>query len=141
MFKGSFEHQLDDKNRLRIPSKFKDELKGEHGEKTYSFMRGKNNCIWIMSDDVMDDFLSTLSEEGLSESSREAALIFSSIYSVEEDTQGRVVLPAPLKKIAGIKKDLITIGRGNRLEVWAPDKYAEYMIDIDYDTALKKFGI
>ena len=141
MFKGVYEHQLDDKNRLRIPSKFKKELTGEHKEKTYSFMRGKNNCICVMEDEVLEEMISSLSEEGLSDTSKEAALVFSSIYSAEEDQQGRVVLPAMLKKIAGIKKDVVTLGRGNRLEIWAADKYEAYMAGVDYDAALEKLGI
>lgn len=141
MFKGSCEHQLDDKNRLRIPSKFKKELTGENGEKSYSFMRGKHNCILVFDDETLDEVLAPLTEEGISDASREADLIFGSIFSAEEDAQGRVVLPMILKKIAGIKKDLITIGRGNRLEIWAPDKYAEYMAGLDYDSALVKARI
>ena len=58
MFKGVFEHQLDDKNRLRIPSRFKKELTGENGEKTYSFFRGMNRCICVMADDLLDDTIS-----------------------------------------------------------------------------------
>ena len=53
MFKGMFEHQLDDKNRIRIPSKFKKELTGENGEKSYSFFRGMNNCICVMADELL----------------------------------------------------------------------------------------
>ena len=67
MFKGVFEHQLDDKNRLRIPSRFKKELTGENGDKTYSFFRGMNNCIWVMADDDLDDAIASISEEAISE--------------------------------------------------------------------------
>ncbi|MBR2375189.1 MAG: hypothetical protein IKA88_02750 [Clostridia bacterium] len=141
MFKGMFEHQVDDKNRLRIPSKFKKELTGEHGEKSYSFCRGMNRCICVMSDDVLDETIASISEEGISETSEASTLFFGSIFSAEEDAQGRVVLPAMLKKMAGIKKDIITLGRGKRLEIWAAERYYEYLEGIDYDTELKKLGI
>lgn len=141
MFKGMFEHQLDDKNRLRIPSKFKKELTGENGEKSYSFFRGMNRCICVMADEDLDDLLSSVSEEAISESNPASAMIFSSIFSAEEDAQGRVVLPLALKKMAGIQKDVVTIGRGKRLEIWAADKYNEYLEGIDYDSELKKLGI
>ena len=141
MFKGVFEHQLDDKNRLRIPSRFKKELVGENGEKTYSFFRGMNKCICVMADDLLDDTISTLSEEGISESNAASTLFFGSIYSAEEDAQGRVVLPAPLKKMAGIQKDVVTLGRGKRLEIWAAERYYAYIEGIDYDAELKKLGI
>ncbi|MBR2442402.1 MAG: cell division/cell wall cluster transcriptional repressor MraZ [Clostridia bacterium] len=141
MFKGMFEHQLDDKNRLRIPSKFKKELTGENGEKTYSFFRGMNRCICVMADDELDDTISALASEGISEGNQASALFFGSIFSAEEDAQGRVVLPSPLRKMAGIQKDVITLGRGNRLEIWAAERYYEYVEGIDYDTELKKLGI
>ncbi len=141
MFKGVFEHQLDDKNRLRIPSRFKKELTGEHGEKTYSFFRGMNRCICVMADDLLDDTISSLAEEGISESNEASTLFFGSIFSAEEDGQGRVVLPASLRKMAGIKKDVVTLGRGKRLEIWAAERYYEYLEGVDYDKELKKLGI
>ena len=141
MFKGVFEHQLDDKSRLRIPSKFKKELTGENGEKSYSFFRGMNRCICVMSDDLLDDTISALSEEGISEANQASTLFFGSIFSAEEDAQGRVVLPAALKKMAGITKDVVTLGRGKRLEIWSAERYNAYIEGIDYDAELKKLGI
>ncbi len=141
MFKGMFEHQLDDKNRIRIPSKFKKELVGENGERSYSFFRGMHNCICVMADEELDDVIASLSEEGISEANQASAMFFSSIFSAEEDSQGRVVLPTMLKKLAGIQKDVITIGRGKRLEIWAAEKYYDYVSGIDYDAELKKLGI
>jgi len=141
MFKGMFEHQLDDKNRLRIPSKFKKELTGENGERSYSFFRGMNRCICVMADEDLDDAIASISEEGISESNHASAMFFSSIFSAEEDAQGRVVLPAALKRMAGIQKEIVTIGRGKRLEIWSAEKYYEYIDGVDYDAALKELGI
>ena len=141
MFKGVFEHQLDDKNRLRIPSKFKKELTGEQGEKSYSFFRGLNNCICVMADDELDETLSVLADEGVSEASKASAMFFGSIFSAEEDAQGRVVLPTMLKKMAGINKNVVTLGRGKRLEIWSAERYYEYLEGVDYDAELKKLGI
>jgi MraZ protein len=141
MFKGVFEHQLDDKNRIRIPSKFKKELTGENGERTYSFFRGMNNCICVMADEELDDAIASISEEGISESNQASAMFFSSIFSAEEDAQGRVVIPSMLKRIAGIQKEIVTIGRGKRLEIWAAEKYYDYINGVDYDAELKKLGI
>ena len=141
MFKGMFEHQVDDKNRLRIPSKFKKELSGENGEKSYSFFRGMNRCICVMSDDELDETISGIAEEGVSEATQASALFFGSIFSAEEDAQGRVVLPASLKRMAGITKDVVTLGRGRRLEIWSAERYYEYIEGVDYDEQLKKLGI
>ena len=94
-----------------------------------------------MADDLLDDTISSLAEEGISESNEASTLFFGSIFSAEEDGQGRVVLPASLKKMAGIKKDVVTLGRGKRLEIWAAERYYEYLEGIDYDKELKKLGI
>lgn len=141
MFKGMFEHQLDDKNRIRIPSKFKKELTGENGERSYSFFRGKNRCICVMADEDLDDMLGNISEEAISEASEASAMVFGSIFSAEEDAQGRVVLPSMLKRMAGIEKDVITLGRGKRLEIWSAQRYYDYIDGIDYDAAIKDLGI
>ena len=141
MFKGMFEHQLDDKNRIRIPSKFKKELTGEDGERSYSFFRGKNRCICVMADEDLDDMLGNISEEAISEASEASAMVFGSIFSAEEDAQGRVVLPSMLKRMAGIEKDIITLGRGKRLEIWSAQRYYDYIDGIDYDAAIKDLGI
>ena len=141
MFKGVFEHQLDDKNRLRIPSRFKKELTGEHGEKSYSFFRGLNNCICVMCDDELDELASPIMDEALSETGKGSRMFFGSIFPAEEDQQGRVVLPSVLKKIAGITKNVVTIGLGRRLEIWSEENYAKYVEDVDYDTELRRLGI
>ncbi len=136
LFRGIYEHQLDDKNRLRIPAKFKSGL----GE-SYSFARGMNGCIYVFPDTVLEETLEELSEERLGESSKASLLFFSSIFPAEEDGQGRVVLPARLRAMAGIKKDVVTIGRGKRLEIWSTEKYNAYIDDVDYDEEFKKLGI
>jgi len=141
MFKGMVEHQLDDKNRLRIPSKFKKELTGEHGERPYCFFRGAAGCIYVMAEDELDRTLEPISQPGLSESSKGAKMIFSSIHQAEEDAQGRVVLPNILKRLAGIKKEIITIGQGNRLEIWSAERYYDYIADVDFDEELREMGI
>ncbi len=141
MFKGLVEHQLDDKNRLRIPSKFRKELVGENGERKYSFFRGMHNCICVMADDDLDEAISSISEEAISEASPATTVFFSTIHSAEEDGQGRVVLPTMLKRVAGIQKEIVTIGRGNRLEIWSAEKYYDFISGVDYDKALKELRI
>ncbi len=141
MFKGLVEHQLDDKNRLRIPSKFRKELTGENGERKYSFFRGMRNCICVMADEDLDEMIAPIADEAISDANEATALFFSSIHSAEEDSQGRVVLPTMLRRIAGIQKEIVTLGRGKRLEIWAADRYYDYICNVDYDKALKELRI
>ncbi len=140
LFFGSYEHQIDDKGRFRIPAKFKKGL-DSYPEKTYSFVRGLSGSICLFPDSVLEETLSSLADERVSEASPVSLMVFSSIYPAEEDGQGRVTLPAKLKQIAGIKKDIVTVGRGRRLEIWAAEKYREVTENVDYDAELKKLGI
>ena len=52
-----------------------------------------------------------------------------------------VVLPSRLREIAGIKKDVVTVGRGKRLEIWSAERYNAYLEGADYDAEFKKLGI
>ena len=133
VFMGSVEHQLDDKNRLRIPSKFKKALVGEDGHKTYSFMRGKNGCIFVMEDELLQNKLSYAANGSMRDASPESRAIFGWIFPAEEDAQGRVTLPLQLKAVAGITKDVITVGHGDRLEIWDKERYYAYIADVDFD--------
>ena len=94
-----------------------------------------------MADELLDETISVLAEEGISESSEASTLFFGSIFSAEEDAQGRVVLPTPLKRMAGINKNIITLGKGKRLEIWSAENYYDYIGNANYDKALKQLGI
>ncbi|MBQ8374758.1 MAG: transcriptional regulator MraZ [Clostridia bacterium] len=140
-FSGTFEHQLDDKNRLRIPAKFRKTLVGERGEKSYSFARGMNGCIYVFPEEVLQETLAELSKEKMGEASLASLLFFSSVYTAEEDAQGRVVLPSKLKAIAGITKDIVTVGRGKRLEIWSAERFEELTSPSNFEEEFRKLGI
>ena len=50
-------------------------------------------------------------------------------------------MPTKLKAVAGIQKDIVTVGRGKRLEIWSAERYRDYLDDADYDEEFKKLGI
>jgi MraZ protein len=76
-------------------------------------------------------------------------MFFSSASSLDEDNQGRSLLPRNLREFAGIKKDIVFIGVGNRAELWARERYDEYMNgkvtkEFDFDKIfmeLEKYGV
>lgn len=141
IFFGTYEHQLDDKNRLRIPAKFKKALSDKEGKPCYYFARGKDDCIYVLTEEYLSELLEKISGERLGNASPASLMFVSSISPAEEDPQGRVVLPAKLKEIAGIKKDIVTVGRVTRLEIWAPDKLAQYTKSEEYSTIFTTLGI
>ena len=142
MFYGMFEHQLDDKKRIRIPAKFRKALVGEDGDKSYSFARGMvDGCVYVLPEEELQAIMEKLSEEKMGEASLATMLFYGSVYEAEEDPQGRVVLPAKLKAAAGIEKDIVTVGRGKRIEIWAADVYEKICADANYRAEFKKLGI
>jgi MraZ protein len=141
-FYGSYEHQLDDKNRFRIPAKFRKALVGEDGTKTYTLARGMlDGCIYVLPEDQLEMIMEKLSDEKMGEASVATMLFFSSMHEAEEDPQGRVVLPPHLKTVAGIDKDIVTVGRGKRIEIWAADVYEKMCSNVNYKVEFKKLGI
>ena len=141
IFFGSYEHQLDDKHRLRIPAKFRKALLGENNEKTYSFARGKNRCIYVFPDSVLEELLEKVASEKLGSASMASLAFCSSICPGEEDQQGRVVLPAMLRAAAGIKKDIVTVGRVNHLEIYSAEHYKAIMDSVEFDELFTELGI
>ena len=140
LFRGIYEHQLDDTGRLRIPAKFKKGME-EYPEKTYSFVRGLHGCIYVFPDAVLDETLEELSDVRLADSTKASRMFFSSVFPAEEDAQVRVTLPSKLKEAAGIKKDVVTIGLGKRLEIWSAERYNAYVDGADYDEEFRTLGI
>ncbi len=141
MFKGLVEHQLDDKNRLRIPSKFHKELVGELGDRKYCFYQGLNGCVCVMPESQLEEKLAPYAKGTTSKMTPGIAVLFGSVSDAEEDAQGRVVLPSLLRRMAGIKKDIVTLGAGDHLEIWAVEKYYEFINAANYDETLKELGI
>lgn len=142
MLIGSYHHQLDQKNRFRIPSKFK----GSLGEEMV-ITKGSNHALYLMSKETMEinvfNKMQNVSmfDETLQKSFR---LLLSSAHEVEIDAQGRALLPAALKQHACINKKIVFVGVGNRVEIWAEEEWDKYSSDLNFDAemdALAKSGV
>lgn len=139
-FTGEFNHQLDAKNRIRIPAKLRKDL----GDR-YCFARGTNGCIFVFPEEIIKAKLAEIEEIKMSdvEKQKGARAFMKSISFAEEDPQGRVVLPTPLKQFAKIEKDVKICGSGSRLEIWSKEVYDAYFVDEDdnYDEYFNSLGI
>ena len=122
LFVGTFYHQIDAKNRIRIPAKFRALL-----GKDYYFVASMQGCIRVYSSESMTDRLKALTEIRSGDPAKLKAkrLISSSTQSIAEDDQGRTVIPASLKKHAGIEKDVVTIGMSDYIEIWAKEVFED----------------
>lgn len=139
MLTGEYSHQLDAKNRMRIPAKLKKELGNE-----YYFCIGTNHCITVLSKAEAEAQLEKLASIKYSDLKNQRVLreIAKSYVQAVEDSQGRVVLPPELRRHAQLGKDdkeLMICGAINRIEIWSKKVYDEYFstgLDEDFDARL-----
>lgn len=138
MLVGTYKHQLDEKNRMRMPAKLKKQL-GEN----YYITKGTDGCLFVISNTEMHDTVySKIKNISMfdDEVQKSIRLLFSSAFESEEDNQGRILLPGELKEYGGIKKNIVIIGAGLRAEIWAEDKWLKYYGEADYDRNIKKLS-
>lgn len=129
-FSGTYEHQMDAKHRIRVPARLKNELGNG-----YSIGIGTDGCLWIMPAETTKALQKRMEEIDMSDRVARAAKrkLLAGISFPEEDPQGRIVLPQNLISYAGIEKDLLFIGQGSYIELWAAERYAAYRDEIGYD--------
>ncbi len=143
MLFGEYHHTLDEKNRMRLPAKLKAKLGSD-----YVITKGSNGCLFVFSKEEMEktiyEKLKSLPISDL-KAQKSVRSMFSSGYEVEEDNQGRFLLPAYLKDFASISKNVVTIGVGNRVEIWDEDAWNKYNNDTEsFDkilTELSQYGV
>ena len=127
MFYGEFEHAIDKKGRLIIPSKFREALKEYDIEKLY-ITRGLDKCLFVFTESEWKTQESKFKSIPFtkSEARKFNRIYFAGATQIEFDKQGRILVPKYLKDYAGIKRDVMIIGVSNRMEVWSRDEWQKY---------------
>ena len=141
MFMGEYNHTIDAKGRLIIPSKFR-ELLGEE----FVLTRGLDGCLFIYPMDEWEIFEQKLRALPLTNKN---ARTFSRFFvagatSCELDKQGRILVPATLREFAGLEKDVVLTGNINRIEIWSKEKWNENSNYDDMDAiaeSMEEMGI
>lgn len=123
MFIGEYHHSLDDKGRLIIPSKFRDDL----GEK-FIITRGIENCLFVYSEASWTKITNQLERLPFTKKDARAFIRFflSGATIAEFDKQGRINIPSPLISYAKINKECVIIGTGDRLEIWSEESWNDF---------------
>lgn len=124
MLIGEYHHNLDEKNRIIIPSKLREEL----GEKII-ITRGLEDCLFIYSEQEWDLIISKLKTLPFTKKdARNFTRMFLSGASVTEfDKQGRIKITNPLQEYASLQKECIIIGVNDRLEIWSKEKWNNFV--------------
>ena len=132
MLMGEFHHNLDDKNRLIIPSKFRNEI----GNK-FIVTRGIEKCLFVYSVDEWNKIIEKLNT--LPFTNKDARtfmrMFLSGATECELDNNGRVCINGPLMNYASLSKECVVIGVGDRLEIWDQD-----MFDNFFNTNIDNFS-
>lgn len=123
MFIGEYHHSIDDKGRLIIPSKFREEL----GSK-FIITRGIENCLFVYSLESWEKIVNKLETLPFTKKDARAFIRFflSGASEAEFDKQGRINITSPLISYANITKECIVIGTGDRLEIWSEESWNDF---------------
>ncbi len=126
----NYSHQLDAKNRMRIPAKLREELGSN-----YSITVGTGNCLYVYTEEQMKKVKASLAninpyrEKHL----KAARFILYNTWQAEEDNQGRIHLPDNLIKYAKIQKNIIVFKGPECIEIWSEEVWNEYFNDVNFE--------
>ena len=131
MFIGEYNHSVDAKNRLALPSKFRKDL----GKKVV-VTRGLDKCLFVYPMKAWQELAEKLGTMPIGEASTRSfvRLMLAGATDVNSDAQGRVRIPEYLKDYANIKKDVVVAGLFNRLEIWDEKKWDKYKTAAEKNT-------
>ena len=132
MFIGEYSHNLDDKGRAAIPTKYRGDL-----AKGVVVTRGLDNCLFLYPKAEWDKLAKKLSELSIAKANTRAfaRLMLAGAMDAELDKQGRVIIPEYLRKYASLKKKLVITGLMNRMEIWDQDKWDSYKKSTEADSS------
>ena len=123
MFIGEYHFNLDDKNRIFIPTEFRSLLKDK-----LIINRGIERCLFVYPTDEWNKVVNKLNTLSFTKKvNREFSRMFmSGAYNKEMDSQGRVTIDKLLVEYAGLSKECVIIGVGERIEIWDKKAWLEY---------------
>lgn len=123
MFFGRYFHSIDQKGRMRLPAKLRQDM----GDKIH-VIQGSPNCLFVFSDEEFNAFAGKLLEVSVFDERKQRSVrqMLTSGVVIEEDNQGRFLLPQYLREFAGLKKDIVFAGVGKRVELWSQERWDAY---------------
>jgi len=117
---GECQHNIDAKGRMTVPVKFREDL----GEK-FAITKGLDNCLFVFNQKTWKELEEKINSLSLADSRDIKRLLIGSKEELEIDKQGRILIPANLRKFADLEKDVIFVGLGTRAEIWSQSKWDE----------------
>ncbi len=140
MFLGQYQHTIDIKGRLTIPSRFRELLIADGAYVTQGFDRN----LMVLTVPAFERISQRVNQMSMTDPDVRLLkrLIFSSAERVEVDKSGRILIPEFLRQSACLETDVQVVGSGDYFEIWAPALWAEQILKIqDSDANAKRFAV
>ncbi len=122
MFMGEYNHTIDAKGRLIIPSKFR-EILGD----AFVVTKGLDGCLFVYDNEEWKRFEEKLRSLPITnkEARQFVRFFLAGATEAEVDKQGRILIPNVLREFAEITKDVVLVGVGSRIEIWGRERFEE----------------
>ena len=138
-FVGSYNHTLDAKNRVFIPAKFRDEL-----GKEFYITRKFDTYLSVYTADDWESYVDKISMLPESDAVEFQDFILGAAQKCVPDASGRIILDEKLMAHAKIDKNLVFVGTGRQIRIWAEDVWNERERARDYDKMreiMRQYGL
>ena len=129
MLIGEYQHNIDQKGRVIVPVKFREDL----GELFY-VTKGLDGCLFVLSPEEWARLQEKIKAMPISKARGLQRFFFSGAAEVEPDKQGRILLPQPLRDHAKLSKDITFIGASSRAEIWDTQHWNEFNSTLTEDS-------
>jgi MraZ protein len=127
---GSFSRAIDEKQRIAIPKRIREELLRGDGHLLY-VAPGTDGSLALYTGDIFASLAARLAAASPAEEDVRAfsRLFYSQAQSVEFDTQGRIRIPAELAQLARLERDVVLLGVYDHLELWNRARWEKYLAE------------
>ncbi len=127
MFYGKFRHSIDDKGRLIVPSKFREQLGALFFVTTDLWRQENQKRLYVYPQETFFELRDKLRTLPRDEETRKFLLqYFSNVQDTSLDKQGRVLIDADLRDYAHLEKDVVFVGMDEHIEIWNKDDWDAY---------------
>ena len=126
MFLGTHEPKLDEKGRLILPAKFREEL-----ATGLVITKGQERCLYVFPQSEFLNITETLRQAPVTQKAARdySRVMFAGAHDEIPDRQGRVTIPQSLREYANLEKACVVIGANTRVEIWDSKAWNEYLAD------------
>lgn len=133
MFRGRYEHSIDAKGRLSVPSKFREILVANYDERL--ILTNFDNCLWaypVREWKLVEEKVAALPQFKPEVKALQRFFI-SAASECPLDPNGRIIVPNTLRRYGGLMKDVVMVGMTKRIEIWARERWQKVFEQAEKD--------